>query len=455
MRLKYWFLGIALTLCCAACENEPSGLGVAYSVFDQTYGVVLVDTITVNVSTVLLDSIPTSGKGTMLVGGYRDDKLGTIRSEGYIQVGIGDSWTPVSTALFDSLVLVARYSGYYYGDTSAAQTFEARRITQTFKTYDLPKFWVDERQYSALYSAYSLYNSSTIRYENTPLGTKTVRLRPNSTDSLVIRLDDNLGREWLQLAKDKSLSITTQEKFLEYFKGIALSNTSAEQRSVIGLSTADIKIRLYYKQYSSEELKQYYQEFPFSSTLYDYSKIAADRSGTVLEGLTAGNKELSTAETGDEAFIQSGVGIVTKVTFPHIKKMIDLEDLLIVNLAQLIIEPVKNSFSKDYPLPSDLTLYETDKTNLPLSRAYADFSSETYQSAEISFDKEFDTSTGYVFSITQYLQTLLSTEGNLDKGFLIMPPPAEITTSVNKAYLGAGTGSLYKVKLKVWYTQKN
>ncbi|MBA4053802.1 MAG: hypothetical protein C0490_03745 [Marivirga sp.] len=454
MRLRFYFLGIVLVLFVGACNNEPSGLGVAYSVFDKSYGVVLVDTITVDVSTVLLDSIPTSGTGTLLIGGYQDSKLGTTQSEGYIQVGIGESWEPASNAVFDSLVLVARYSGYYYGDTTVAQTFEARRVTQTFKTYSLPQFWVDERQYSALFTEGSLYNSSSIRYDLSPLGSKTIRVRPGSPDSLSIRLDDNLGREWLQLAQSKSLSITNQEKFLEYFKGFAISAASAQPSCMIGFTTSDIKVRLYYKQYSNEALKQQYHEFPFGSDLFNYSKITTDRSGTVLEGLSQDNNVLSTRDTGDEAFIQSGTGVVTKVTFPHINKMIDLEDLLMVNQAQLVISPIKKTFSKDYPLPVSLTLFETNKSNLPLTRAYADYSVDTYQSAYISFDTEFDTSTGYIFTITQYVQKLLTTEGNLDKGFLIMPPPDEINQTVNKAYLGAGTNGTYQVKLKVWYTQK-
>jgi Domain of unknown function (DUF4270) len=105
-------------------------------------------------------------------------------------------------------------------------------------------------------------------------------------------------------------------------------------------------------------------------------------------------------------------------------------------------------------LPSSLTLFETNKTNLPLTRAYSDYSTDTYQSAYISFDTEFNTSTGYIFSITQYVQNLLTTEGNLDKGFLIMPPPDEISQTMNRAYLGAEPNGTYQVKLKVWYTQK-
>jgi len=452
MRLN--FLAVISLLFGFGCAEEPGGLGVLYSDFDQDYGVVLVDTITVEVSTVLLDSLPTSSKGLLQVGGYDDDKLGTLRAEGYFQIGNGDVWEPSTQAFFDSLVLIVKYSGYYYGDTTAETTLEVKRIQQDFKTYSLPQFWISEGQYSALYAPGSLYNQSAVRCEDTPLGSKTIRPRPSSLDSLIIRLDDNLGKEWLQLAQNKSDTLTDRSKFLEYFKGMGLANNSSNPTCVIGFNTEELSIRLYYKQYEGEQLVQQFQNFPFASDLFNYTQITSDRSGTPLETLSKENNELSSLETNEEVFIQSGVGIATKVNFPYIRKMIDLKNLLMVNQAQLVIQPLKNSYTKDLPLPQNLTLYETDKSNLPLVQLFADFSLENYQSAYIKTDEEFNNSTGYIFSITEYIQILLSTEGNLDKGLLLMPPEDELGKSVNRVYLGADKEGTYRVKLKVWYTER-
>jgi len=456
MQWRFWILSAGLLAITQGCENEPANLGVSYNTFDQNYGVVLVDTIKIATSTVLLDSIPTSGTGSLLIGGYDDPKLGKLRAEGYVQVGAGDAWEPGPDASFDSLVLVTKYSGYYYGDTSTVQTVEVRRITQAFKTYSLPQFWVDERQYSALYKEGSLYNNSPDLSGQAAsiLGSRTFRPRPGSNDSLSVRLADVLGREWLELAQNKSAVITEADKFIEYFKGLSISTSTNQPTSVIGITTADIKVRLYYRENDGEEQKQFVHEFPFNENLFNYTKISADRSGTILENLTEENEELFAYRTGEEAFIQSGTGVVTKVKFPYIRKMIDLKDLLIVNQAQLIIHPVKDSYSGEFPLPLNLTLFETDKSNLPLKQLYADYSVDVTQKARISIDKEFDTSTGYVFTITQYIQSLLSTEGNLERGLLIMPSADDINTGVSKACLNAGSGPSYKVTLKIWYTQK-
>lgn len=452
--MKYGFMAIGLALLGFSCTNEPSTLGLIYGGFDKDYGVVLVDTITVDVSSVLLDSMPTSGTGTLLVGGYSDSHLGKLTAEGYLQIGTGETWEPTNLAYFDSLVLYVKYSGYYYGDTTKEFNLEVRRITQNFKTYTLPQFWIDERQYSALYTPGSLYNSSMLRYDDTPLGSKTFRPRPSNSDSLAIRLDGNLGREFLQFAQNKTETITAQSKFLEYFKGISLVATTSLPSCVLGFDTEDLMIRVYYRQHIDEKLVQQFHDFPFSTELYQYNRIASDRSGSALDNLTRDANELSSEVTGDIAFIQSGAGVVTKIGFPYIRKMIDLKDLLMVNQAQLIIEPLKNSFTEDQPLPVSLSLYETNKSNLPLNQLYADFSTEDYQSAYISSDEEFGYTSGYIFTITEYIQILLSTEGNLDRGLLIMPPANELGKTVNRAYLGAGSDLASRVKLKIWYTQK-
>jgi hypothetical protein len=444
---------LSLLIVWSSCDNEPGSLGVGNSAVDKNYSVVLVDTIKVAASTVLLDSIPTSGTGSILIGGYSDPKLGVLNAEGYIQVGIGDAWEPADNAVYDSLVLVMNYSGYHYGDTSSAQTYTVRRITAPFKTYSLPQFWVDEKQYSALYQASSLYNSSTIRYDASGLGSKTVRPRPNSGDSVTIRLDDGLGREWLILAKNESATIKELDKFIEYFKGLSIAVSSVPE-AVVGFATEDIKVRLYYREYSDEKLVQRVHEFPFTTNLSYYSKISADRTGTSLEFLNNDNDELSAYETEDEVFIQAGTGVVAKVTFPYIRKMIDLEDLLIVNEAKLILEPVNDSYNERFSLPRSLTLFETDRSNLPLTQIYADYNVTEVQKASISIDQEFDKTSGYVFTITQYMQSLLSTEGNLQRGLLITPLSGEINKGVERVYLNAGSGSAYRIKLKIWYTQK-
>ena len=116
---------IAITI--AGCTNDPSSLGLSDSSFKTDYGVVLVDTVTVSVSTVLLDSIPTSNTGVLLVGGYSDMKLGRLQAEAYVQVGIGDTWSPRNGGL--ASLVCCKFSGYTYV-VPQCRTFEVGRETQ-------------------------------------------------------------------------------------------------------------------------------------------------------------------------------------------------------------------------------------------------------------------------------------------------------------------------------------
>ncbi len=449
-RVRQGWLMLFGNVCLLACANDPNTLGISNSAFTSDYGVVVVDTVTVDVSTVLLDSFPTSNTGSVLVGGYIDNKLGRMQAEGYLQLGVGNTWTPPADATFDSLVLIAHYGDYVYGDTLAPCTLEVWRLSQPFQTWALPQFWINEGQYSSLYAANSKFSSSAMRYYDTPLGSRTIQLRPGSTDSVMVRLDNALGQQWLAMAKDQSPDITEENRFQEYFKGLCLRTTGSEN-SVVGLTTEDLKIRLYYRTLSGERHIQANHDFTFVSGMYSYTRFLSDRSGTPLAGLTPENKAISAARTDDMAFIQAGTGLVMKLSFPYITQMIGFSDVLLVNQAQLIIEPVKDSFSDAFPLPSTLALYHTDQSNLPQLRVYANYNTSSYQTATAGFDKEFNRASGFTFTLTQYVQELVSTDGNRDKALLVMPAPDQLNTSVNRVYLGASGD--YRVRLKIWYTQ--
>ena len=414
----------------------------------------VVDTMTVQVSTVLLDSIPTSSTGLMLMGGYSDPMLGNLTAKGYIQVS-NPTWAPATVAFFDSLVLRTAYSGYYYGDTTQVQTIEVHRVTKDFKTYDLPFYWYNEGQYSAFYKASSLYNTTKTPVESTPLGSRQVILRPLGKDTLQIRLDDALGKEWLAGTQAQLPNLVETARFLTYFKGVSIENASAQPSCVVGLNTDGMKIRLYYKEYVEDKLTQKYQDFAFSTSLFNYSSIQADRSATNLKDIETTGEVISTA-SDDQVYVQAGTGLVTKIRFPHVHKTIDGTQTLLVNQAQLLIEPVKDSFDKDRPYPKTLTIYKTDRSNLPLAQLSADYNPSAGQSASYSQDKEYQTSSGYTFNITQYVTGLVGTEGNTDNALLLMAPGTELNTKVNKIYLGVkNSGTTYRVKLKIWYTRKS
>src|SRR5690349_16958179 len=87
---------------------------------DSHTRVLVIDTVTPVLSTYVLDSFPTSGNNIMEVGRYKDPILGTVSAATYFQVTVPSSAATnfPDGAIYDSLVLIMKSNGYYYGDTS-------------------------------------------------------------------------------------------------------------------------------------------------------------------------------------------------------------------------------------------------------------------------------------------------------------------------------------------------
>jgi hypothetical protein len=67
--------------------------------------VIMIDTLTVNVSTINIDSLVTSNQSRILIGNYTDPILGIVKSESYLKLtpdsySIGSSETDVQTVTY-------------------------------------------------------------------------------------------------------------------------------------------------------------------------------------------------------------------------------------------------------------------------------------------------------------------------------------------------------------------
>jgi hypothetical protein len=446
-------LSIAIAILLFSCSDEPSEVGNVFKTGNTDYGVAFVDTLTVRTSTVLLDSLPTSWTGTLLAGRYQDNKFGTVESSAYLQLGPSSSWYPDIDALLDSVVLILPLNGLYYGDTTATSTLSVHQVTQDFTTHSLPLYWTYEGNYPYFNATNGLFNTSEFIYAGSALGAKTFKPRPNSADTLKIRLTNNLGSSWMIEGKQESNYFSSYAEFQKFFQGLVITETSASAGSVFGIDAAGAKIRIYYREYNDEMLEQEYFDLTYSTLYYQYNKITADRTNTPLASLQPGNKILSSELTNNEAYMQAGVGIVTKVEFPYIKDLYNVNEVLMINSAVLVIEPVHGTYSTTRQLPLELTLYHTNETNVPLAPVYGDYSDDI-QYATISFDDEFGTTSGYRFSITQYMQSLFASTYAGKPALMVATPIDQFRNSVTRVCFGGGDHADYKMKLKIYYTYK-
>jgi hypothetical protein len=349
----------------------------------------IIDTFKVDLSTILLDSLPTSGKGVALVGSYKDDEFGAINCASYFDVAFPTFSEIEDGAIFDSASFILGYSGYSFGDTTSLMSISIRQLTERITLND---------------NGY-LYNNSTFDFSPDALRTKLFFPAPKSSDTVVCIPVNKFGEELFMLIKSRNNIVTTEDLFLDYMKGFVLTSDVGESNAVIGfLADANhVILRIYYH---LEKLTP--EDKEISITMGDagnqFNSIQHDFTGTYLNKLNADNNEFLSTETGNKAFMQALTGLMPKIQFPTLQDIM-LENRWKILKAELIIEPVKTSYDF-FALPEEIYLYETDKHN-NINGTLHDNSGKAVV-ASFVLDELYKEDTRYTFDITNFIINELS-----------------------------------------------
>jgi hypothetical protein len=437
---------IALGATAISSCQKASTVGFADS---NAVDVALLDTFTVSASTVLIDSLPTSGTSVILVGNNSDTEFGQVQAASFFHLGIPTGTTPDKNAVFDSVVVDLHYSGYHNGDTTQLSTIKVHQLTSILKLQDNIKY-SDPDEQSLLISSSALYNKSTVPYNSTALGTKSFRPKPNSKDSVTIKLDNTFGSDLFTLLKNGDQKITDQEKFTNYVKGLAVIPTTTGN-SIVGYNTSNATMRLYYSTYSTDGIKASNQvKFLLADSALQFNKITSDRSSSSLKNLTATQTILTSAETATHCFVQGGIGLVTKIQFPGILTFLQ-DKKYIINKASLVVRPIKNT-NTAFAFPENLILYVGNDKNKPqsiLAKSYDD------GDQTIALQTNYDNigSSVYVFNLTEYLSGLKSLTDITNTSLLLSLPTTKLLNSVDRLVIGGTGTSGQEISLQITYTK--
>jgi Domain of unknown function (DUF4270) len=440
---------VSLTSC------EDGGISKADKNFIRSgLQTVYVDTFSVKTSTILIDSLPTSGSGVLLVGNYQDPFLGKISASTYFQIGYQSIFAPDQNSTFDSIGLILPYSRYSYGDTTKSQTISVHQMTSLPTLRVLPPNRTDDNvSYFVAASQASLYNSSSVSFNPTPITTATVKFFPHR-DSLYIPFPKAFGQNWFNIAQAEvgGSSIkyfSNPDTFIkDFFNGIHITSDGTSNASIAGFRTAKAKVRIYYKKLLSD--KQAYFDLPLGSTAFQFNNIKGDRSGTMLS--TLGHRQsISSSATGNTTFIQSGSGLATKIEFPTLKGFFTNRNYILLDAA-LEITPVLNTYSTSLKAPSTLAIYLTDNSNVVLNKAAA-FDRSGFLSANIVYDYEYGIKTKYSFPLINFLSNELKSTFNTITPLVLAAPPPLTLTEVNRVVLyDQTTIPQNRIKLKLYYS---
>lgn len=327
-------------------EDEVSNFIVGEEFTDSNVRVIRIDTLSVDLSTFKLDSITTSETGRLLFGQYNDASLGKISTTPYFELS-SYTYSISDAAVLDSVALILNYDQYFYNDTTQLMQMRFHRLNEKVKPYDS-----------------DFYNTSTLSFYDSPIATKTFAPRPNS-DSLHVSIPFEFGNTMFDFIKDNT---SDTEEFVQEYKGFTLQIDEASDGSVIGFSTEtdSTYLRFFYRLSDDDEDTEYTYDLYITESSdipKHFNRIQSDVSGLPLSNLTNQDYNLSSLDSNNESYYQSGVGYFTRINFPSIRKLYEIEGQGTVIDAKLRLKPKIHSYNDNLPLKDSLSLYYIDQNN--------------------------------------------------------------------------------------------
>lgn len=416
----------------ASCEKEYISFGSDF-VDNNTTNIVYLDSATVALSTVYVDSFISSNTGSILAGRYADPQFGTTTSTSFVQLGAPGTNSIPSGATFDSVQLILRLNRNFYGDTLVPFNIAVHQLSQTLV---FPS------------GQYQFYNNQTAGYDPSPLASKQFMLRPSIDDSIVFRMPQALGQDLFDKMKSSSSIVTDNDEFLNYFKGLAF--VAPNNSMVLGFKDSVI-LRLHYRVPDVIDVHT-----TADLTIYDkthqFNHIQADRTGTPLATIGPSNREIPSAALQNNSYSQYLSGVMTKVRFPYLRNLLQLNNFVKIVKADLVLKPLNASYLGNFSLPPKLELSTTDQYNgigYTLGAYDANTGSTDTQYGNLVIDGLYGTATAYTYDVTAYLQQQIAISLDNKNGVLVIPD--EPATVLNRVIFGDGKNTQGKAQLKIYY----
>ena len=391
--MKRFLLLCLLSASLCGCVDENSHLG--HTLVESSFYNVHVDTCTVDISTVLEDSIVTRGDSICQIGHYRDDTWGMVTAAYYAEYSTA-SFTPNENYSYtlDSLVLVMQHSGHYWGDTLTRPLVHIYRLEKPIELTD------DE----------DLYNRTVLATEATPLCSFTYRPRPGETKVQEIRLPDEWGQQLLDDLVNQEEYLEEQENFKREFPGLAfVPDETGQCISGFLVNDSSMCLTLHYHEISTQRTEQ---ELTFSvHTECAYTGIRHDQTGTPLAEVRSGIENyVHSTSLGHLAYMQGLTGYYNQLEFPYLNDLQDAGQIVSIESATLYLYPLKGSYNRINQLPDDIRLYITDENNVLEDYVYGS-DGVTVQTGNLTVDEAFGRDTYYSFDLTEFVRNNFGTWG--------------------------------------------
>ena len=441
MSMKHHLVKIILaagfiSLSFSGCRKPSDDIGSDIGVVGGTIGSAFTDTLTLKAISVREDSLRTDRTSLAPFGSFFDPYFGITTSSLYLNFALNQVFSSGLTGVnqVDSVVLRIRFgSPTHFGDIGKYKGLI--RVT-VFRLLD--KLTVQTGAGAGYFS------TRNFTVDPTPVGSGSILGNPfdsvkvdgkNEAPHIRLKLNNSFGTA---LLTGSSSAFSSTELFLEYFKGLYLKVTPADQFGAGGflylLPPANgSRLTVYYNDTSRINMVVN----PDNSvwiTRHEHNY------GYALPPFT----NFSTPVSGEQnVLIQPLSGSKTKIFIPHLKNF-SADKSIAVNKAELVF-PVDDAFTGKYPVPTQLLLarYDAQKDSL---FNLADFVQSQGNNGGLYNSERKE----YTFNITLHVQAVLS---GLTSNDTLVLESANKQTRGNRVAL-MGTDRLTdRMRLRIYYTK--
>lgn len=270
------------------------------------------------------------------------------------------------------------------------------------------------------------------------------------SDTIAIKISDELGRELFNGLQEKL--ITNTDQFKDYFKGIGILPGDNDNGSVVGFSkdTGASFMRLYYG--ISEEDERVQDNIDFELDLSTtpvpfFNQILAENPIEQLQMLQDKESVLSSSEAANRCFVQSGVGVAARIQFPTVKTIYDIRGQGTILDAVLKIKPEPGSFDDNLILRDTLSVYVVDRNNDLIQQLF--YQEVSPVQAILNREKEEFNEIYYEIQLGSYIEQLLLAERETNEALILLPNNYDST--VDRFVLNGMDNSDFRTLLELTY----
>ncbi|RRB01195.1 DUF4270 family protein [Larkinella rosea] len=431
--LRFFALPILAGVLFSACMSGDLDVGQGVVKPDEML-LQYIDTVSVNLSTIMVpDSFVTSSDSSILVGRWSDSQTGLMSARGFASLSYVTNDLPDQKGIrFDSLVLEVVHA-YSVGDTLRPFTLQVHQLRQPIEP-------------GAVH-----YNTQSVAYNPTPLlQTTLVPQFKEEIRQVRIRIPEALAKSFY----DKLISkeINSLETMGDFWKGMAFLSSSTNNVFLgLNLTSSLSGIRLYYR---SNDINQTNHNLLFPFVASQFTQLTNNRTGTPLQSLQRASDAVSSRLTQNTSFVVPGAFLSTRIEIPSLTEFIKPEKFIGLNLAELIIEPVRKDVRDNAAPPSSLGLYFTNNQNETTDAVPGTSTGATSAVATYAFlPNAIELEDAYVFNITHYVNQVMKGQA-VNRPMLLRVPIGQATmkTMLQRATLGNRQNTTDRIRLKLYVT---